>query len=267
MPSGLPHGTGANNALRKTEPCKACGKVHDKCAGHKKRHRTESGQLEPCQNSPMVGKATCYMHSGRTAGMIHKQGVRHTTLERIGLSKSFQEFMEDPARLHVTEEIALLRSRLWQILDGLPDSLSPSFLADAYTLYRQATRGRDEDKKQAALSALGEMLEEGSTVSQGWQDALQTIDQLRRMARVEQQHDERLRRYIALEHIVAMCNRQAEAIRARILDTALRLADDPRALLNAIADDLERISHTVLVDPKPQAEAQKALPARTGSED
>jgi hypothetical protein len=74
------------------------------------------------------------------------------------------------------------------------------------------------------------------------------------MARVQQQHEERLRRYIPVEYVILMFNRLADALRKRVQDDALMA--DKRAFMDAVADDFDRIATTVMVDPK----EQKALP-------
>jgi hypothetical protein len=239
-------------AERRKSPCDVCGQKHERCGGHRQKREGET-EYTPCMKTCMIGRDVCHKHGGPNHGERPTTGMRSMALERAGLKEWAEELRRDPHLLHVTEEVVVLRARFWQILEEMPDGIGPSFLADVFALYQQTMRGTDE-KRAWARARLGEKLEEGAGVSQSWQDALLTLDQLRRMARVQQQHEERLRRYIPVEYVILMFNRLADALRKRVQDDALMA--DKRAFMDAVADDFDRIATTVMVDPK----EQKALP-------
>jgi hypothetical protein len=124
------------------------------------------------------------------------------------------------------------------LLERLPGRFSPTFATDAYELFRRLKRGGTAGAE--ALAELGELLEQGATETQCWEEIVLLVGERRKLARVQQQHAEKMQHYLAIQHAIIMFTRMAEAVAHRVEDNRLR---------TLIADDFDRIAEGVLGHP------------------
>ena len=110
--------------------CPKCGQVHKGCTAHSK-HRDAEGNLVPCKQVNGLNPHTkkCYKHGGTTPGGMasphYKHGKRSRYLKDITCPKiaaGYKAALLDPELHSLDAEIALMQSRIGELLRGLGNS-------------------------------------------------------------------------------------------------------------------------------------------------
>ena len=168
-----------------------------------------------CMNWGM-SNGRCRMHGGKTPKGIASANWKHGRFSKYlptGLRNRYEEELADPELLALNDEIALLRSRLSTLLEGLdfaPDSGSTwVILRKDLELFESAQRlasslpeGDERIEKMREVSLLFEQIK--STIKRGaaewavWREIITLTDQVKKLTESEQ------KRRVAGEHILDM---------------------------------------------------------------
>lgn len=128
------------------------------CTAHSKR----SGQ--PCGRAPTPGRTVCYYHGGAQPRGIAAPGWRGRGYSKdipTRLADRFKQALDDPLLLELSSEVALLDSRLGELLASLPENPA-STDADVWAELRAVieqrrrlveTERRREETLQANMTA------------------------------------------------------------------------------------------------------------------
>ena len=146
-----------------------------KCQAHKTNG-------EPCKSKAVTGRRVCWVHGGASpaAGPTHpnwKHGRRSKYIP-ARLAEKYAESLTDPQLTEYRHDIALLESRLHELLTtGESESLWNQ-VHGAYKAMRDAMRDRDEAGITASLVMLDSLINRGMADALRWREIYQVTDQI-----------------------------------------------------------------------------------------
>ena len=216
--------------------CERCGQVHQWCKGHRATTFGPNGELLPCQGRPKAGKKMCNKHGGAPGvGRPMVTGKHSRVLKGLNLKDEYEQLLGDPMLLHVTEEVALVDTRINQLLERLPDGFSPDIMLKAQAAYRDMRRGGAEGAK--AMVALGELLNDGANETRGWLEIVGLVGERRKLVATQQSHIEKMNKYVQMAHVIVLCTKMAQVVARHVEDDRLQ---------HIIADEFDRIAEGLL---------------------
>lgn len=145
--------------------------------GAKKRSGGECKQ-------PAMPNGRCRLHGGKSTGGPLLAGGRHSKYLPQRLAPRYAEALQDDCLLSVNAEIALIDTRLGELLQRLDTTETSLSWKLAAKLFRE-TKSADAAKASLATMQLGEVLEKGLADSQAWGEAMALIEQRRKCADTE----------------------------------------------------------------------------------
>ena len=194
---------------------------------------------ERCKNAVRHGWTVCHFHGagrpGKPGGLTNKQvtTARHTAALPSRLIAKYEQAINDPDYLSMTEELALLDTRMAEMLERL-DTTDVKL---AWTKVRRAHQILDNDNvgEEGYNNAL-ELLDEALTMKGAddavWKEVSSIIEQRRKVAETER------RRVVDAQQ--TMTYERANMLVAFLMSSVQSHVTDPE-ILRAIADDLKRV--------------------------
>jgi len=192
----------------------------------------------PCRNWAMPN-GRCRMHGGMTPGGMALPQFKHGRYSKYlpaRLVDRYQAGRSDPELLAMRDEIAALDARLSELLERVDSGESGllwTSLRAAWTELQEARRAKDNLKLAAALTRVGDLIEQGFDDRAAWADVLALFQDRRRLVESER------RRLVDLQQMITA--EQAMVFLAAITDAVKKHVDD-RDTLAAISADLIRLT-------------------------
>jgi hypothetical protein len=193
--------------------------------------RTRSGA--PCKTLAMPN-GRCRMHRGNAvSGIAHPQFKtgRHSKHLPVRLAAQYQEALADGDLLALRDELALLDTRLNELLERV-DS------ADSEQRWKRARKaladylGADGAQQQVALQTLEDTMESGAADYAIWTAIQDVIEQRRRVADSERKRLEAMQQMMTTEQAMTLLAAVTDTIRRHVVD---------RPILAAISADFGRL--------------------------
>lgn len=193
----------------------------------------------PCQLKPMAN-GRCFLHGGRSlSGPAHpnwKHGRRSKFLPK-DLRQRYEEALNDPNLSDLTEDLALIESRINLLMEQLETGGSARLWTDLNTAWRgflQAMSGQDENDQRLALQAVGQLISRGDDQGHTWGELYALIEQRRRLSESKQRIAVQAQQVIAIDMVLAMLAGLVAAVKASVYehtdtDTARRIIVDTSA--------------------------------------
>ena len=194
--------------------------------------KTRSGN--PCK-SPAMPNGRCRMHGGKSLrGIAHPQfkDGRYSKDMPVRLLERYQAAIDDPELLNMRHEIALLQSRLSDLLTRVDTGESKSLWEKAKELAVDIQKAiYNENYGAAIISAtlLDHTIGSGLTDFEAWEQIQSIVEQIRKLSESEQ------KRLVAAQQMIT--SEQAMTFVAAIVDSVRRHVTD-RNVLNAIQMDI-----------------------------
>jgi hypothetical protein len=168
------------------------------------------------------------MHGGKSlAGLASpsfKTG-RYSSRLPERLAGRYGEALADPKLLELRDEIALVGTRLGELVEHLGSGEALQHWRAAQTAHSDiaaAIRTSDKTLLRAGLSALAAAVEAGMDDYATWRDIAELVEQRRKL--VESEH----KRLVAMQQMIT--SEQAMILLAVITDTVRKYVSDPTAL-------------------------------------
>lgn len=195
-------------------------------------------QGTPCKGKPMTN-GRCRLHGGLTPrGLAHpntKTGRWSKDLP-TRLAARYQESLQDPELLNLKEDIALIDSRLAEILENLQDGDTRKLwqdLKEAFGRFEKATINEDKAEQRLSFLDIKRLIQQGNSVYLSWMEAYGVIDQRRRTVESERKRLVEMQQTISYERAMLLIGALVGVIRRHI--------DDPTTL-SAISQDIRAIT-------------------------
>lgn len=184
---------------------------------------------KPCQMSAMEN-GRCRMHGGNARRGIDAPGFktgRYSKYLPTRLLAKYEEALADPKLLEMRDELALIDTRLREVLEKLDSGESGQ-------VWRQLVEARNDliDGKIGALSTIIILIARGAEEWARWDELFKVLDRRSRLAESER------RRLVEQQQM--MSNEQALVLLGSVVETIRRHVKDRDALVG-ISADLSRI--------------------------
>lgn len=180
------------------------------------------------------GKTKCHYHGGATPkGPAHGayETGKYSKFLGHGIKAKYAEAISDPTLTEYRADIALLQSRLYQLLETGESLPLWEGVAEAYNELRYALNAKDPLGLGNSLAQLDDLLKRGLADSIRWQEIYQVAEQMTKIK--EREH----KRLIAAQQMVSA--EQFMAFIQFIIDVAQKTITD-RDQLRAFSAEIDR---------------------------
>lgn len=198
----------------------------DRICGAKSR-RHPSGYCHNYQNLKPNGR--CRWHGGNApvgpAAPGYKHGKQSKLLRALPehLQGLTEALLNDEDLASVAQEIAVCRTRLYKILEGLDrDRETRELWQDAKKMFDEAIARRGTDAGADALRQLGQLLRKGVSEQAKWEEAYRLMERLRKLAETEAKRTATLQLNIPLPQVQVMMDAFFAAVMEEVKDAASR---------------------------------------------
>lgn len=200
--------------------------------------KTRSGHS--CKNAPVTGSRRCRMHGGKTPrGMALPQTThgRYSKDLPTRLAARYAESQADPDLLNLNEEIALLDSRLGELLRRVDSGESGQTWRDlkaTFVAMEQAQRAKEFGEVARLLGELGALIRHGHSDYAAWADVRTLIDQRRKLVESEGKRRKDMQDMITSEKAMVLVSALTDSVRRHVNDRTVlaAISTDIRALLD-----------------------------------
>lgn len=192
----------------------------------------QSGQ--PCRRASMQN-GRCYMHGGASrTGLAHPQ-MQHGRYSKhlpTRMGERYQQSLTDPELLAMREEVALIDSRLADVLGRVDSGESGkawALLKSLFSDYRKAREGVD---KAIVLHQIEDTIKDGLDDYAAWEEVRSLIDQRSRIVASERQRLVQMQQMLSIDQAMTLMAAIADSVRKHVSD---------RDALAGISADLTRL--------------------------
>lgn len=190
---------------------------------------------EQCKRSAVVGMTVCAMHGGKSLAGIASPTLktgRHSRYLPVRLTERYQEALADDALLELNAEIALLDTRLSDLLGRVDTGESGATWQAAtktYETFKQAWRTNDTIAMIDAMYKLDLLLGDAATDYAAWSEIQGVLQQRRALVESERKRRVDMQQMIDAKQAMLLVGAVVGIIKARVSD---------RSTLAAISADI-----------------------------
>ncbi len=205
------------------------------CTAMSKRSR------ERCKRFAAPGRATCNLHGGKSLKGVNATSFKHGRFSKYlpdRLAERYREALADEELLRLDDEIALLDTRLQDLLARLhQDGEGPGAwqqLRDAHQRLEQAIARDDANATQAGLVMLSEAIASGCDESSAWRMILVLIEQRRKLVDTERKRLLDEDQVITIERLMILVAAVVDIVKRNVASREERaaVADEVRRLVS-----------------------------------
>lgn len=199
--------------------------------GARKKDGTE------CKRAAMPN-GKCYLHGGKTPTGIALPQTRHGRYSKYlpsRLSGQYESAKSDPALLELREDIALIDSRLSDLLQRVDTGESGEVwkeLREAYDDLQIAMHAKKPLDIQDALQQINSLIVRGNSDYRAWSEIHEVIEQRRRLVESERKRLIETKQTLTVEQAMLMISALTNIIRTHVTD---------RQILSAISGDINKL--------------------------
>jgi hypothetical protein len=185
---------------------------------------------QPCRRPPIVGRSVCYHHGGMTPrgrGLPQTGSGRWSKDMPTRMAARYQEAQQDPELLILRDEIALLDSRLADVLVRVDTGESGALwsqLSKSWDDFMAARAGGNVAKMTEALAHHQAMLERGRADYAAWAEIGTLLDRRQRFVESERKRYVEMSQMVSLEQAMLFLGAVTDAVRRHVTDQATRAA-------------------------------------------
>lgn len=193
---------------------------------------------EPCRAKAIAGKTKCRVHGGHSPGgqsSPHFKTGRYSKYVPKHLADSFDQMVSDPARLDLSENIALIDTRTGELLSSIDHGGTQAHWAkvsDLATTLETMLNRKNYEKAQVTLTEIKEVCVSAIDDSKVWAEITALGENRRKLAETEHKR-------LLTSDMMIQADR-AYSLISLIQDVILRNVSDPKTR-NAIAHELGNI--------------------------
>jgi hypothetical protein len=194
------------------------------CSGTSK----QSG--ERCERWTTPGYNVCPSHGSKTPRGVAHHSFTHGRFSRsipARLSESYEEALNDPRKLELADELAVIVARNREMLSSLDSGESDGLwlrLRDHKRKMDKARSNGDDDAAAAHFNALRRMIERGADDAERWAELMKNVDQQRKLAESERKRKVEDHQMATTEEVMAIMGAILAIITRHVPDTRTRRA-------------------------------------------
>ena len=200
---------------------------------------------KPCPQ-PAMANGRCRFHGGKTPKNVQSphfqgKGQRYADVLPDSLANIYRGALNDPDLLSLTEEVALVQTRLHQLLGRIDAQESSGRWKKAQQAHKelmQASARKDDVGWRMAMDDLSHILRDGSHDYLVWEDIHKTLRQLQTLSGQEQKRRLEMNALISADQAVAFAAEVLYAVKENVSNP-----DERMAIHKAVKDALEKRPH------------------------
>ena len=172
----------------------------------------------------MKGINVCGTHGGRSLrGIAHPRAstFRHSKDLPAKLLKDYEKYRNDPEILNLADEIALIDTRLGELLQRVKVREAGALWIKAraeFIAMDAALDAGDADSAQRAKDVLDDILREGQSDYFVWSEVFQLTENRRRLVETERRRQVDMKLYMSAEQAWALLGAVVAIIREHVTD-------------------------------------------------
>ena len=170
-----------------------------------------------CNRSAVNGKRVCTVHGGLTPGGIASPNFKTARYSKYlpdRLSSRYEQAVNDPQLLELNHEIALIDSRLSDLLARIDTGETGQLWQDATKAW-QKYRLNQDDETAAQLDTL---IKKGNDDYQAWNEIQDTIEQRRRLVESERKRLVEAQQYVTAVQAMTLIGNVLAIIKDNVTD-------------------------------------------------
>ena len=204
------------------------------CTAMSKRSR------ERCKRFAAPGRATCNLHGGKSLKGVNATSFKHGRFSKYlpdRLAERYREALADEELLRLDDEIALLDTRLQDLLARLhQDGEGPGAwqqLRDAHQRLEQAIARDDANATQAGLVMLSEAIASRRDECAAWGIILGLVEQRRKLVDTERRRLLDEDRVVTIDRLMILMAAVVDIVRRHVGSREARraISDEIRGLI------------------------------------
>jgi hypothetical protein len=185
---------------------------------------------KPCRRWVIAGRSVCQVHGGKTPRGIASPQTRTGRYSKdmpTRMAVRYQEAQQDPELLILRDEIALLDSRLADVLARVDTGESGALwsqLSKSWDDFMAARAGGNVAKMTEALAHHQAILERGRADYAAWAEIGTLLDRRQRFVESERRRYVEMQQMVSLEQAMLFLGAVTDAVRRHVTDQATRAA-------------------------------------------
>jgi len=207
----------------RTRRCGKCGHKFTK-AEHELWNCPECGEDRHCHRTVKQEGLRCFLHGGKSVSGIASPNYKHGRYSKVlptGLAERYERSLDDDDILALRDEIALLDTRLADLVNSLDIGTSKDLwkgLRTSYNNLRTALGQQDPASANEAMRALGRAISAGTQERQTWDEVYTLLDARRKLVESEAKRLIQMQQVITAEQAMVLLSRVQQAIIENVTD-------------------------------------------------
>jgi hypothetical protein len=181
-----------------------------------------------CRNYRAVGFTVCEDHGAAAQVGLAHHSTTHGRYSRVmpkKLTERFEALVTDPDVLNLSRDLALLDTRLEQLLTRIDENESEADwrrAGDAYRKLRAAMTSGDGAGITDALTALGRAFSSASAVDSNWRDIRDALQERRLIVESERRRLVDLHQMVTVEELMVFASALVSIVNQEVPDPRIR---------------------------------------------
>ena len=183
-----------------------------------------------CRRYVVSGYEVCQVHGagspkqGRPGGVNKtlKAGGRYSKHLPTRLAARYDEARSDSAILELRDDVALLDTRLGEILENLQDGDTRKLwqeLGKHWADFEQAAAKKDTTRQKEAIVSMGRAIKRGNAIYANWGEVYNVADQRRKTVESERRRLVEMQQMITSERAMLLMGAILSVIQRHVTDT------------------------------------------------
>jgi hypothetical protein len=189
-----------------------------------------------CNRSAVSGKRVCTVHGGLTPSGIASPNFKTGKYSKFlpdKLSARYEEALEDTELLTLKSEVALIDSRLTDILENIQSDDTRSLWIDLQSAWERYRNAPNDERRNTELYNIEDLIEKGSKVYHQWNEIYVVLEQRRKLVESERKRYLEMNQVVTADRLMVLISALLGIIKEHVSDTRT---------LQAISTDFRRLS-------------------------
>ncbi len=206
--------------------------------------KTRSGK--PCQSLPVLGgNGRCRMHNGKAARGIANPAFKTGKYSKYmpeRLLERYHDAVADPALLELDHEIALVDSRLADLLTRVDSGEAAKNWKEAREIndaIQEALINENYGQVVLACTALDRLIQPSLNDYEAWNQLSALLDQRRKMVESQRKRMIEQQQFVTVEQALLLVTAMIDSVKRNVKD---------RDALNAISLDVAKLTNRVSIE-------------------
>jgi hypothetical protein len=186
--------------------------------------RNRDWKWRRCKRKITMENGRCRDHGGATPSGQDHGAFKHGKYSKdlpANIKSRYEEVREDETLTNLREEVALIETRVHEVLSALDAKDSAELWQDIereFHQFRSAHQAGDQQEASKHLRAVTGLIEEGASQQSKWREIGELVERKRKLVESERKREKALQAYVPLERFSILITAIDEIIRRNVND-------------------------------------------------